>query len=270
MSTPENGKASETTTSTKWTCQFCTYSENTGDCCVSCKKAKVTGTENIDGAKALQELFQRKTKGKWQCPVCLIYNDAKRLKCASCDADKPGSEGKKKEEVKPAATGGFFFPMASTPTSTFANKPVSGFSFNSSSSAPVTFTFGGQTVTMDGKKVSVVPEKRVAEEEKEDVKKPKVEETPAKKPVKKSKKLQKERRMEINKKRMATIAKKKEQQEKAYEASLVHCEPTEKEVEERKKEIEAFKTDKRAAVSPVDSKSQYKVLDASEKVCCSL
>ncbi|KAJ3235620.1 hypothetical protein HDU81_000320 [Chytriomyces hyalinus] len=81
------------------------------------------------------------TGSKWTCDVCLIQNDADKIKCAACEADKPGAK------TAPSAPGGFSFsaskdaPPAGSPSGGFSFKstsadaasPAGGFSFKSTS-----------------------------------------------------------------------------------------------------------------------------------------
>ncbi|KAJ3406148.1 hypothetical protein CcCBS67573_g03466 [Chytriomyces confervae] len=87
------------------------------------------------------------TASKWTCDTCLIQNDADKIKCAACEADKPGAK------TAPSASGGFSFsalkdaPPSASPTGGFSFKsasadaasPAGGFSFKSASAdAPST------------------------------------------------------------------------------------------------------------------------------------
>ena len=95
---------------------------------------------------------------RWECQMCLTWNDNSKIMCIACEAPKPGHEEevkKLKDAAKPApvmtigAGGGFKFgtssPAAAAPAAGAA--PSSGFTFGSGSSsssaaAPGGFTFG--------------------------------------------------------------------------------------------------------------------------------
>ena len=95
---------------------------------------------------------------RWECQMCLTWNDNSKIMCIACEAPKPGHEEevkKLKDAAKPApvmtigAGGGFKFgtssPAAAAPAAGAA--PSSGFTFGSASSsssaaAPGGFTFG--------------------------------------------------------------------------------------------------------------------------------
>uniref|UniRef100_H2Z766 Nuclear pore complex protein Nup153 n=1 Tax=Ciona savignyi TaxID=51511 RepID=H2Z766_CIOSA len=66
---------------------------------------------DILGKTSGTPLRPNKTSKKWECEVCMVNNDESKLKCAACEAPKPGS--------KPPTT----------------KPPISGFTFGNPSSS---------------------------------------------------------------------------------------------------------------------------------------
>ena len=53
-------------------------------------------------ANSLANLF-KKSSGSWDCPTCIVSNNAEHVTCPACETPKPGgSSGPKPPTVQPA------------------------------------------------------------------------------------------------------------------------------------------------------------------------
>jgi hypothetical protein len=110
-----------------WTCGTCMVSNDAAKTkCVACEEPRPNSTTNgavlptvishpklvaaptsgFDWAAAGMKM-PTKAPGSWACQVCMVDNDAARVKCISCDEPKPDLTITAPEPAKPALSGGF-------------------------------------------------------------------------------------------------------------------------------------------------------------------
>ncbi|KAN0130920.1 hypothetical protein V8E53_011298 [Lactarius tabidus] len=110
-----------------WTCGTCMVSNDAAKTkCIACEEPRPNSTTNgavlptvishpklvaaptsgFDWAAAGMKM-PTKAPGSWACQVCMVDNDAARVKCISCDEPKPDLTITAPEPAKPALSGGF-------------------------------------------------------------------------------------------------------------------------------------------------------------------
>ncbi|KAF5402589.1 hypothetical protein PHET_03695, partial [Paragonimus heterotremus] len=83
--------------SSKWECSVCmVFNEPSVSECIACgaKCMKVdTGTSSITTTSSCSVTqIGSEVKNMWECPTCMVHNDAERNSCPCCNTSKPGNK----------------------------------------------------------------------------------------------------------------------------------------------------------------------------------
>ena len=112
-----------------WTCQTCMIQNGPeASVCVACstrkpgwkpspvkEEVKPSIPKTKTDQPSLAELFKPKS-GSWSCEICLVTNDADKLRCVACCTLKPGVKAEDVKQEGKATTGGLQFGTQSTGT----------------------------------------------------------------------------------------------------------------------------------------------------------